>query len=71
MEPRAEADITAPPSDMLDIGSDPCKPCHFNFPKRLLVRKTLCTTRTKLHDLIDAGGYNMILEEMWPFVLLA
>ena len=56
MEPRAEADNTGPPLDMPDIGSEPCKPCHFNSPKRSFGKKNIVyTTRFKLHSLIDGG----------------
>jgi len=41
MEPRAEADDAALPSDIPDIRSEPCQPRHFSIPKRYFGKKNV------------------------------
>ena len=69
MEPRPEADNTGPPSDMPDIGSEPCKPCR---PRRSFGKKNIVyhSFQAAQFDRWRYGGYTMTVPEMWRFVSL-
>ena len=75
MEPRAEANSTGPPSDMPDIGNEPCKSCRF----KLILQKNLLVKTNVVYRLFQAawfdrwryGGYTINVPEMRHFVLLA